>query len=277
MATSMTLDQKDLCLPPGSLDQTLLFETINYNTNSSGQLEYTPVTANVGGYIQRGTILVDYRGMVNIAQIQVQPFYIPKYPSWNLQQLEYMGRIFLGIGEVNNNGYYGYQPSFNGQLLTYQYQFSFAITDIGDRYELTPIVGTFNFKNLIQFNQSITLIFYTPLGEIKMPNPYGNFTVTYGTFPTVFSIPTTSPPHNYVNENQIEVLTSTVQGITPLTPYIITVLTPWSFSIDVDTTAYTGTQSVTVLNLAWLVSIPMRVRQVEKLNVSSNRILPVST
>lgn len=307
---SMDLTVCDLERAPGILDQTLLFQNIMTPLNQNGDLQFRPVSSNQNGVILPGTVLIDKKGMSNISQIQVGQFYIPKNPAWDNNLLKYSNRIFLQIGEVNNNGFYGYQPAlststnalynpFLNNVTAFQYQFAFDMTDVGDRYLLTPVFDTINFKNLINLNQTITLIFNTSLYKLQLPNPYQVCDVIYypsggGYYSPVFTpvllgagsinvsasvgsdVPT---PVTFTNENYVMILNE-VNGFVPLVPYIINITGQYTFVIDVppiqSASPIPPTRAI-VLNVSWLVNIPMRVRQIEKLALSSNRLLPVAT
>jgi hypothetical protein len=290
-----SITESDLCAQPAVVDQQVLIETINYNTNSAGLLQYSPSTTFNSGSPTKGTFTVDYRGLVNVIQITAFPFYIPQYSLWNNVLIQYGGVINMGILEMSNNGWNSSQIQGGGTLNQYQYQFSFKVTPEGDRYLLTPIVSTVNCKNLINFSTgSLTFTFNTQFQPLLIPTPYATCYLTYTNTSTLASFttydasnPTNPPPHNFTNGNYVEVfavlysvptnggtsypLTSVVLA----TPYIISVTSPTTFTIPINiSTIGTNYQLyVTIFNVSLSISMPLRFRQIEKLRSNANRMV----
>ncbi len=288
---------EDLKFPPGVIDQMILFENTLFATQPDGTLVFKPQTSS---YTETGApipqaVLIDPRGLINIVQMKIYEFFIPKFDLWDNITLAYQNRITLTINEINNNGFIGLQLNAGNNLYSYNFQFEFKLTDLGDRYQLTPIEDTLNFKNVLNFTSgNLTFVFKSLIAQLPMPDPYlpniynqVSPTVTVNFYNQVGGIYvatfTTSAPHNFYTNSYIELLslavptTSGAYGVLILNqPYsiIVTGVTTFYITINVST-GETGTFNCSIFNLSWQIRIPIRFRQLEKLSTSSNRMVSV--
>lgn len=202
---------------------------------------------NASSVAQAGSAMINTQDFQNIYEMEIFEFDFPLTPESD----NYYDMITLEIRELNKQGYYS--------AGNYRYHFSFRPKNNGNRLRLIPIVNKIKFSKPINNIQNFQFIFRNPHDVITPPRDVFTVVHTPGSNPAEFTT-VDAAPHNMqsgdlaIFDNFVSTSTALNDAITEEKGYIITKTGATSFTINVNTTGFSGGDKV-VLYTAYARSV----------------------
>lgn len=198
---------------------------------------------NPSGQIgQPGTIQIQDT-LQQVIQMKIGPFWLPIYNPL----ITYYDTIRMAITEFSPQSVQVQEYLTTGIQVTPEfYHFEFQIKKMaGNKVYLVPVNDTFTFRKSFSQITAITVIFRYPFNILAVQKDYGTYTMTYGVVTTL----TTTANTNLSTGDLIYIMNSNSgsviidQQLMNSSGYIVTMLSPTSFTINVNTSSLIGSQS----------------------------------
>lgn len=273
-------------LDPESINQ-IIGRLYNFNTFDSISLPHQTIPIDSKNRLLSNTNPIEYSWNINYAgqpgesgdiqvqdtitqvvQMHIESFWMPKTPSIG----NYYQRIRMFIKEFTNQSTWSYDfiPSAGGtQPIATYFHFELNVTKIeNDRVLLTPVNPIYTFRKPIAQVNTITIIFYTPILPLTYVPDRDTYTITFAN-PTQFTL--VSGTNNLSTGDLVYIMNANTTSSTINTllnsasGYFITKLSNTQFTIPVDTSSLTGTETnVTVYYGSKRIFFPLEFTSLEQ-------------
>jgi hypothetical protein len=231
--------------------QLIQFDSRNRLPVTFGSDEYKWNIHTSGQPGQMGDIRIQDT-LQQVIQIKAYPFWIPV----NATTMNPYNKVRLLLKELSSQSITAYEfndPSLSVPVVE-NYHFEFEVKSRqGDRLYLVPKEDTFSFRKPFARVETITTQFRTPFNEDVFDPDFGVYTITYGN-PTLLTL--TNYSNNFLNTGDLIYIYNSSSANTAIDDelnsaygYYITKLSATQFTIPVDSSALSGTQ--TGVNVAY--------------------------
>jgi len=289
-----TPTKTDLGREVSIFDQYFMVSSLNSEIGVDGSIKFSLVPNNYNKQ-EKGYVILNQETLSNqnLIEMEVDGFFIPKLPSWNNKYIAYKRKIGMRLGAIENFAVIDYRINTAAVLDTYKFNFEFNVSDESDRYYLTPtdITKKIIFRQVISLPTANSIYFTTPEFDLPLITPYINVSFVgvipgYGLGAGAAGFAVSNPAIlNYYSNNYIVFNTPNIPGVNYRNIYQILsvvslpgVVNPIILidNLIIDTTTFPENSPCILCNLTLEVRIPFKTRQVQPLDIKSNRITPIA-